>query len=119
MLAINSVSNWEGISDAMINSTKDKATQNAITLLRDERIAEGMNGITSSQLFTFGVIIIGVILVAMIASYLLLHFGFKIDEAKEKQMVEELALRHKQDEEKKDGVGAETATTPAKEGETK
>lgn len=119
MLAINSVSNWEGISNAMINSTKDKATQNAITLLRDERIAEGMNGITSSQLFTFGVIIIGVILVAMIASYLLLHFGFKIDEAKEKQMVEELALRHKQDEEKKDGVGTETATTPAKEGETK
>lgn len=98
MLAINSISNWEGISNALINSTSDSAAQNAITLLRDERIAESMANITSSQLFIFGCIIIGVILVSMAAAYFLLHFGFKVDEKMEAQIVKDLADRHAADE---------------------
>jgi Na+/melibiose symporter-like transporter len=50
------------------------------------------------QLAAIGYIIIGIIIVAFLAGYLLLHFGFKIDEDMEKKIVAELAARHQADE---------------------
>lgn len=97
VVAINAISNYEGISNALVNSTKDVGAINSITLLRDNRIAAASSAITSNQLFAFGLIIIGVILVTMTASFLLIHFGFKIDEKMEAQIVKELEERHEAD----------------------
>lgn len=93
VMAINAISNWEGVSNALSNATSSKIQQSAITMLRDERIAESMSSINSNQLFTFGCIIIGAIVVLMTTSYALLHFHYKIDEGLEAQIVKELSER--------------------------
>jgi len=51
----------------------------------------------SRQLTLFGVIIIGIILVVFAGCLLLLHFGYKIDEDMEKQIVADLEKRHAED----------------------
>jgi len=97
VIAINSISNYEGISNALSNATKDKAEIASITLLRDNRIAAANSGIDNNQLFMFGIIIVGVILAVMTASFLLVHFGFKIDEKMSAQIVKELEEKHEAD----------------------
>lgn len=52
-----------------------------------------------AQLTLFGAIIIGVIVVCFLASYLLLKFGYKIDDKLEEQIVKELDERHQKDKE--------------------
>lgn len=94
VVAINSISNWEGISNALSNAAQTRAEKSAIGILRDVKIGESIQTINPNQLFLFGCIIIGVILVAMTTSYLLLHFRFKIDEKLEEQIVKELEERH-------------------------
>ena len=95
VLAINSISNWEGVTNALNNSNAgDEAVKNAIAILQENQIQTGMNNIQSSQLTLFGIIVIGVIVVSFLASYCVLHFGFKIDEKMQKEMAEELEKRH-------------------------
>ena len=95
VLAINSISNWEGVTNALNNSNAgDEAIKNAIAILQENQIQTGMNNIQSSQLTLFGIIVIGVIVVSFLASYCVLHFGFKIDEKMQKEMAEELEKRH-------------------------
>ena len=52
-----------------------------------------------AQLTLFGAIIIGVIVVCFLASYLLLKFGYKIDDKLEEKIVKELDERHQKDKE--------------------
>ena len=94
VLAINSISNWEGISNALTNATSVKAEKTAITLLRDTKIKGGLDAIKGEQLFAFGLIVIGVIIVAIVVSWALLHFKYKIDENLEAQIVKELEEKH-------------------------
>ena len=67
------------------------------TALRDNTIASYMQNISRKQLVIFGVIVIGVILVSFIASWALLHFGYKLDEKQMEVVVKELEERHQKD----------------------
>lgn len=86
-LIINKISNLEG----ELNS--GAMTQEAF----DTQVAEATNSVARSQLITFGIVVFAVILVVFAASYLTLEFGYKIDEKLEKQIVDELEVRHQQD----------------------
>ena len=90
VLAINAISNWEGISNALSNAAKSEAEKSAINSVISSNIANATNGVESWRLTLFGAIVIGVILVAFIGSYLLLRFGYKLDEKKMEQIVGEL-----------------------------
>ena len=99
MLAINAISNWEGISNALSNAAGgDQTLKNAVSAITTDRINAATSGVQSGQLIGFGAIVIGVILAAIIGSYLCLRIGYKLDEAKVKEIVDE--LNKKQQEEK-------------------
>jgi Na+/melibiose symporter-like transporter len=53
--------------------------------------------IQSSQLAIIGYIVIGIILVSWIAAYLLLRFGYTIDEKQYAEIVKKLEIRHEED----------------------
>lgn len=55
------------------------------------------NGGKQTQLTIFGIIIIGIILLVFAACLLLIHFGYKIDEDLEKQIIKDLDERHKKE----------------------
>ena len=77
----------EEINGATVTySTMDEAIQGAYTWSDKSR-----------QLTLFGIIIIGIILVVFAGCLLLLHFGYKIDEDMEKQIVADLEKRHAED----------------------
>ena len=95
---INAISNAEGSYNAAINSAVSEAEKEAATLLRDNTIASAMQGIERGQLVLFGAIVIGVILLSFIASWALLHFGYKLDEKKMEEIVRDLENTHKKDE---------------------
>jgi hypothetical protein len=77
----------EEINGATVTyNTMDEAIQGAYTWSDKSR-----------QLTLFGVIIIGIILVVFAGCLLLLHFGYKIDEDMEKQIVADLEKRHAED----------------------
>lgn len=97
--AINAISNSEGSYNAAINGALSEAEKKAATLLRDKTIASAMQGIERGQLVLFGAIVIGVILLSFIASWALLHFGYKLDEKKMEDIVMDLEKTHKKDEE--------------------
>ena len=91
MLAINAISNWEGISNALSNAAGgDQTLKNAVSAITTDRINAATSGVNSGQLVGFGAIVIGVILAAIIGSYLCLRIGYKLDEAKVKEIVDEL-----------------------------
>ena len=113
VLAINSISNWEGISNALSNAASNSMEKLAIGNLRDTNIAISMANITSTQLFWFGVIIIAVILLCFAGSFASLFFGYKIDENLEKQIVKELEEIHEKDALE---AQAKNAEAPAEEG---
>lgn len=102
VVAINAISNWEGVSNALSNAASTKAEKSAIGILRDTKIAESVDNVNPNQLFGFGCIIIGIIIVAIVASYVLLHFFFKVDEKLEAQIVKELEERHEKNLEEED-----------------
>ena len=96
--AINAISNAEGTYNAAIAGNVTEAEKEAATLIRDTTIASSMSGISRGQLVLFGAIVIGVILVCFGASWALLHFGYKLDEKKMEEIVKELEITHKKDE---------------------
>ncbi len=75
---------------------KGEYTVDGVTNTFKGFIETAQGEINSQQLILFGVIVIAVIVVAYTASYLLLHFGFKVDEKLEEQIVKELEERHKE-----------------------
>ena len=94
VLFINSVSKEEGEYNAAVNSLKESTEIAEKELLRNGNIEIARSTIERGQLIWFGIIVIGVILLVFGASYCILHFGYTIDEAKEKEMVDELERRH-------------------------
>ncbi len=96
--AINAISNAEGVYNADVAAANgNSALVDAATAVRDTTIASEMSKISRGQLVGFGCIIIGVILACFVASWALLHFGYKIDEEQEKQIVAELEEKRKAD----------------------
>jgi Na+/melibiose symporter-like transporter len=93
--ALNAISNYEGLNNAGYYETADVVSKGE-TFNGD--VTEALSKVTSGQLAAIGYIIIGIIIVAFLAGYLLLHFGFTIDEDTEKKIVAELAARHQADE---------------------
>ena len=117
MFFINKVSDEEGNYNALIQDKSLSASQiETLTANRDSAIELSRVTIDKNQLTVFGIIIISVILVCFIVSYCVLHFGYNIDEEKEKMIVEELERRHKQNEEKKANLQTETNNEIKQEG---
>ncbi len=108
MAFINVISNMEGLKNGGAFGTDGTSeyTMEGVTNTFSGFLEQSRGEITSNQLVIFGVIVIGVILVAYTASYLLLHFGFKVDEKMEEQIVKELEERHAEHEK----AAAETAS---------
>ena len=94
MLAINAISNWEGISNALLNQKGVTALEKeAINALIADKIASATTQISNYEpwrLVLFGAIVIGIIIIAFGASYFLLRFKYSLDEDKMKQIVDEL-----------------------------
>ena len=91
MVAINAISNWEGISNALLNQKGITAAEKeAINQLIADKIAQSTNSVPASSLVLFGGIVIGVIVVAFLASYYLLRFKYSLDEKKVEEIVKEL-----------------------------
>lgn len=89
---LNAISTYEGLNNAGYYDTVEASGHSF-----DSDIASALEEIKPSQLATFGYIVIGVIIVVFLIAYLILHFGYKIDEKMEKQIVDELTLRNKED----------------------
>ena len=110
--AINAISNAEGVYNADVAAANGNfALVDAATAVRDSTIATEMSKVTRGQLVGFGCIIIGVILICFIASWALLHFGYKIDEDQEKKIVEELEERRKKDNQEVNAKAVAPETT--------
>ena len=91
MIAINAISNWEGISNALLNQTGVNALEKeAINTLVASKIAESTTSVPSSSLVLFGGLVIGVIIIAFLASFYLLRFKYSLDEKKVEEIVKEL-----------------------------
>lgn len=89
---INAVSEAEGKYNAQLNAKIASAEAT-----RDAAISAAQSQIQPSQLATFGIIIVTVILLCFGAAYLLLRFGFKIDDSFEEKIVADLANKHQED----------------------
>ena len=109
VLAINAISNWEGISNALNNAAQSNAEKTAISGVISSNIASATSSVTAGQLTAFGAIVIGTIVAAFIASYLLLRFGYKLDEKKMEEIVKDLNSKKESSEE----APAETAVSAA------
>lgn len=94
MLAINAISNWEGISNALLNQVSVTSVEKeAINALIADKIAKSTNQISQYEpwrLALFGALVIGIIIIAFGASYYLLRFKYSLDEDKMKEIVAEL-----------------------------
>ena len=92
MLAINAISNWEGISNALLNQAGEKAylEREAINTLIADKISQATTSVEASKLVLFGALVIGIIIIAFIGSYLLLRFKYSLDEKKVQEIVDEL-----------------------------
>ena len=94
MLAINAISNWEGISNALLNQKGVNALEKeAINALVSSKIANATNQISGSEawrLCLFGALVIGIIIIAFAASFYLLRFKYSLDEKKMEEIVKEL-----------------------------
>lgn len=107
---INAISTAEGEYNAGYNllveahngirSEITEAEIEALDQTRTAAIEEAGEKITSSNKVVFGVIVIGTILVAFVASYILLRFRYKLDEKQMISIVSDLEKNHKVDEEK-------------------
>ena len=101
MLAINAISNWEGISNALLNQTGVTALEKeAINALISDKIAKATTQISSGEqwrLVLFGALVIGIIIIAFGASFYLLRFKYSLDEDKMKEIIDQLNAKKVED----------------------
>ena len=101
MLAINAISNWEGISNALLNQTGVTALEkDAINALISDKIAKATTQISSGEqwrLVLFGALVIGIIIIAFGASFYLLRFKYSLDEDKMKEIIDQLNAKKVED----------------------
>ena len=91
VLAINAISNWEGISNALANAAGSNAEKTAISAVVSANIAKVTTSVESWRLTLFGGLIIGTILILFITSYISLRFGYKLDEKQMDVIVKDLS----------------------------
>ena len=107
---INAISTAEGEYNASYNmlveshngiaSEISEAEIESIAGVRNTAIEEAGNKITRSNKVVFGIIVIGTIIIAFAASYILLRFRYKLDEKQMLTIVADLEKTHKLDEKK-------------------
>lgn len=99
--AINAISNWEGINNSLRNAAGDnELVKEAISSLTASKIDTVTNIVRTDEswrLTLFGIIIIGVIIAAILASYIMLRFCYKLDEKKMEEVVAELNAKKEQE----------------------
>ena len=107
---INAISTAEGEYNASFNSLveahngiRSEITSleiEAIDQVRTSAIEEAGNKITRSNKVVFGIVVIGTIIIAFIASYILLRFKYKLDEKQMTSIISDLEVIHKNNEKK-------------------
>ena len=101
MLAINAISNWEGISNALLNQNGITGLEKeAINALISDKIGKAttqISGYEPWRLVLFGALVIGIIIIAFGASYYLLRFKYSLDEDKMKEIVDQLNAKKVED----------------------
>ena len=103
LLAVNGISNAE--SQHNIDTLGKPADYVDDTFIN--KVVDIKNGIESWQLTIAGILIVVVLVGSIVAAYLLMHFGYTIDEKKHQEIVDALELRHKQAEEQVEVPSAE------------
>ena len=58
------------------------------------KIQELMNGVTNTSRIVIGIWIFAILVACFVAVWLLIHFGYKIDEKRHQEIVDELEQRH-------------------------
>ncbi len=87
----NSIANTPGTSQSVISEAAAD---------RNTAIYNAGVGVERWQLVVYGIIAVGIVVASMLALYLILHLGYKIDEEKEKEIALVLEQRHKENEKK-------------------
>lgn len=94
LVAVNGISTAEGDHNVYTATHPGEADQAFIDTINDIQA-----GIESWQLRLAGILIVVVLVASIVIAYLLMHFGYTIDEKKHQEIVDALELRHKKDEE--------------------
>lgn len=105
-----------GVVNGISTAEGNLNSKNYTELEMPVRIKELMNSVKPSSLRIIGIWILVILAVAMFAGYLLLHFGYKIDENLHRQIVDELAAKHAADDAKEEAaIEAPVEEKPAEE----
>ena len=95
MPIVNGISNAEGALNAdMAAAGSDQAAQKAVTSNFVAKIQELMSDVKPSSLVIIGIWVAVLLVGCFVAVFLLIRFGYKLDEQRHKEIVEELEKRH-------------------------
>ena len=95
MPVVNGISNAEGQLNAdMAAVAGDKAAEEAVTNGFVAKIQNLMDGVTSKSMVIIGIWVIIILAACFAAVWALIHFGYKIDEKRHLEIVQELEQRH-------------------------
>ena len=82
----------------LVNAIADKVEQEAakesVTAGVVEKIQKLMDGVTSQSMVIIGIWVIVILAACFAAVWALIHFGYKIDEQRHTEIVQELEKRH-------------------------
>ena len=95
MATVNGISNAEGALNAdMAAAGSDELAQKAATDSFLLKIKDLMDGVKPESLIIIGIWIAVLLIGCFVAVFLLLKFGYKLDEKRHREIVEELEQRH-------------------------
>lgn len=106
------VSTAESIYNPIANSNADKDALAKAVAERNETIFQAGQNVQRWQLVVYGALAVGVIFLAMLAVFLLLRFGYKIDEKQEQEIALALEQRHKQHAAEEANLAVEPVLAP-------
>ena len=95
MVTVNGISNAEGTLNAeMAAAGSDKAAQQVAQNNFATKIAQLMENVQPWSLVVIGVWVLSILVGCFVAVFLLIRFGYKIDEKRHTEIIEELEKRH-------------------------
>ena len=103
LIAVNGISNAE--SQHNIDTLGKPADYVDETFI--DKVVAIKDGIESWQLTVAGILIVVVLVGSIVAAYLLMHFGYTIDEKRHQEIVDALEVRHQQAEAQAEAPSAE------------
>ena len=97
MATVNGISNAKGALNAdMAAAGSDEAAQAIAKTSFATKIQDLMSQVTPTSLVIIGIWIIVILAGCFVATFLLIRFGYKIDEKRHSEIIEELEKRHAQ-----------------------